>query len=278
MTIIATRCPACSTTFEMKPDQLALADGWVRCGRCSEIFDGVASRRDIPGAGSTIGTDADNADNVDDTDDAPTSIPPPRQADPWSGMPSLDLGLAPAQAPSAPPLPEAMVSDAPIAPSAPTAPTVASPPSPDAPDPPSDERELPPPPPPASADERATPAAPGSVTGAVPGALFRESEVVEPAAAPAKRRGWSKGVRLALVLMAVAILLVLAVRLMYGQRGTRVSMAVQSERVAAASSPVDRPARVTTISFSDGARVIGMPMPMPMSMSMSMSMSLAANA
>lgn len=37
---LATRCPACGTTFKVVPDQLRISDGWVRCGRCSEIFDG----------------------------------------------------------------------------------------------------------------------------------------------------------------------------------------------------------------------------------------------
>jgi len=35
---LATRCPACSTTFKVVRDQLRLADGWVRCGRCDEVF------------------------------------------------------------------------------------------------------------------------------------------------------------------------------------------------------------------------------------------------
>ena len=37
---LATRCPACGTTFKVVQDQLRMSDGWVRCGRCSEIFDG----------------------------------------------------------------------------------------------------------------------------------------------------------------------------------------------------------------------------------------------
>ena len=34
-----TRCPACQTLFKVVPDQLRVSEGWVRCGRCSEIFD-----------------------------------------------------------------------------------------------------------------------------------------------------------------------------------------------------------------------------------------------
>ena len=36
---LATRCPACTTTFKVVRDQLRISDGWVRCGRCSHVFD-----------------------------------------------------------------------------------------------------------------------------------------------------------------------------------------------------------------------------------------------
>ena len=36
---LSTRCPACSTTFKVVPDQLKISEGWVRCGRCGEVFD-----------------------------------------------------------------------------------------------------------------------------------------------------------------------------------------------------------------------------------------------
>lgn len=45
---LATRCPACGTTFRIEPEQLALADGWARCGRCSTVFDAAAAQRPEP--------------------------------------------------------------------------------------------------------------------------------------------------------------------------------------------------------------------------------------
>ncbi len=36
---LATRCPSCTTTFKVVRDQLRISDGWVRCGRCSHVFD-----------------------------------------------------------------------------------------------------------------------------------------------------------------------------------------------------------------------------------------------
>ncbi len=44
---LATRCPACSTVFRIVPDQLRVSEGWVRCGRCSEVFDASQSLTDI---------------------------------------------------------------------------------------------------------------------------------------------------------------------------------------------------------------------------------------
>jgi predicted Zn finger-like uncharacterized protein len=37
-----TRCPACGTAFRVKPDQLAVRDGQVRCGQCATVFDAQA--------------------------------------------------------------------------------------------------------------------------------------------------------------------------------------------------------------------------------------------
>ena len=37
-----TRCPGCATVFRVKPEQLALRAGQVRCGHCKTVFDGIA--------------------------------------------------------------------------------------------------------------------------------------------------------------------------------------------------------------------------------------------
>lgn len=34
-----TRCPACKTIFKVAAEQLKVSSGWVRCGRCAEVFD-----------------------------------------------------------------------------------------------------------------------------------------------------------------------------------------------------------------------------------------------
>lgn len=44
---LATRCPACGTVFRVVPDQLRVSEGWVRCGRCSDVFNAGQSLVDL---------------------------------------------------------------------------------------------------------------------------------------------------------------------------------------------------------------------------------------
>lgn len=59
---LATKCPYCSTIFRVASDQLKLRGGIVRCGRCSEAFDGhaglidPATRLQVAPAASTAKT------------------------------------------------------------------------------------------------------------------------------------------------------------------------------------------------------------------------------
>jgi predicted Zn finger-like uncharacterized protein len=40
---LITRCPHCASIFEVEPDELSIAQGWVRCGQCGKVFDGFVS-------------------------------------------------------------------------------------------------------------------------------------------------------------------------------------------------------------------------------------------
>jgi predicted Zn finger-like uncharacterized protein len=40
---LVTRCPACGTAFRVQRDQLAAHSGTVRCGKCGNMFNGVAA-------------------------------------------------------------------------------------------------------------------------------------------------------------------------------------------------------------------------------------------
>ena len=44
---MATRCTACGTVFRVVPDQLRVSEGWVRCGRCSEVFNAAEALLDL---------------------------------------------------------------------------------------------------------------------------------------------------------------------------------------------------------------------------------------
>jgi len=44
---LATRCTACGTVFRVVQDQLRVSGGWVRCGRCSQVFNAVESLVDL---------------------------------------------------------------------------------------------------------------------------------------------------------------------------------------------------------------------------------------
>jgi predicted Zn finger-like uncharacterized protein len=40
---LVTRCPVCATAFRVQREQLGARGGKVRCGKCGQVFDGVAS-------------------------------------------------------------------------------------------------------------------------------------------------------------------------------------------------------------------------------------------
>jgi predicted Zn finger-like uncharacterized protein len=44
---LATRCPACGTAFRVVQDQLKVSEGWVRCGRCSQVFNALEGLFDL---------------------------------------------------------------------------------------------------------------------------------------------------------------------------------------------------------------------------------------
>ena len=108
---LVTRCPACGTNFKVVRDQLRISDGWVRCGRCSQVFDASDDLRETPDGGSATPSVAPHDDHKDalaapasDVDPAlPESLPPlpaplpppaPVSSPPplvWPGRDMLDL-------------------------------------------------------------------------------------------------------------------------------------------------------------------------------------------
>ncbi len=99
---LATRCTACGTVFRVVQDQLKVSEGWVRCGRCDEVFNALeglfdlereppppgpltaASTAQKPGAGPSPGST--RAGVGSDDPDWPMTTP----ADDWQQHPPLD--------------------------------------------------------------------------------------------------------------------------------------------------------------------------------------------
>ena len=88
---MATRCTACGTVFRVVPDQLRVSEGWVRCGRCSEVFNAAEALLDLD-TGTPRGTAAEAQRAVVKFGAArPGSAPPP----PTPAPALADFGLKP---------------------------------------------------------------------------------------------------------------------------------------------------------------------------------------
>lgn len=75
---LATRCAACGTAFRVVQDQLKVSEGWVRCGRCGEVFSALEGlfdlSRDAPSAHAPApATAAATAEPQPPLDDLPAS-------------------------------------------------------------------------------------------------------------------------------------------------------------------------------------------------------------
>ena len=98
---LVTRCPACSTAFKVVRDQLRISEGWVRCGRCSQVFDAtldlMESDDGVPHAPATPSTAPSSEARSTAFDSTPSdlaeAVESPRRlsADPGPARRVLDL-------------------------------------------------------------------------------------------------------------------------------------------------------------------------------------------
>ena len=114
---LATRCTACGTIFRIVEDQLRVSDGWVRCGRCAEIFDArellFDIERDIPPPWPPQYTPAAAPpEPLPPTPSAPPYVPPPYAPAP-TPVATAEPAVAPEPAWMPPPEPEPHVDDLP---------------------------------------------------------------------------------------------------------------------------------------------------------------------
>jgi len=118
---LVTRCPACTTTFKVVRDQLRISDGWVRCGRCSHVFDATLDLHEAPDGASAGASPAMQggympglveAASEPKTAPSPVPVPPPSAKAPIQPAEDADffedepehqqLQDSPPQAPSLP--------------------------------------------------------------------------------------------------------------------------------------------------------------------------------
>jgi predicted Zn finger-like uncharacterized protein len=95
---LATRCPACSTVFRVVPDQLRISEGWVRCGRCAEVFNAAEGLIDVE-----TGAPRRLAEDTVAPEVSPAPGPTPRAAPPApAAADTADVEIAFEPAPPAP--------------------------------------------------------------------------------------------------------------------------------------------------------------------------------
>lgn len=100
---LATRCTACGTVFRVVQDQLKVSEGWVRCGRCSEVFNALEGlfdlERDTPPEWPASVSPAAG-------DEASTALPVPASAAQFAAI-DAEAPPAPSAEPHPPPEEEA---------------------------------------------------------------------------------------------------------------------------------------------------------------------------
>ncbi len=107
---MATRCTACGTVFRVVPDQLRVSEGWVRCGRCSEVFNAAEALLDLD-TGAPRGTPGETPGAMVKFGAArqggtpPPAAPPPALADFGLKPPPRREPEPPAPEPDADPMP-----------------------------------------------------------------------------------------------------------------------------------------------------------------------------
>lgn len=67
---IVTRCPQCNTAFRVTPNQLAVADGVVRCGSCLAVFEAIDHVTADSAKAKNQTDNTDDGNNMEINDDA----------------------------------------------------------------------------------------------------------------------------------------------------------------------------------------------------------------
>lgn len=118
---LATRCTHCGTIFKIVQDQLKVSEGWVRCGRCNEIFNALPGLFDlerepppprpkprVPAQTASMESAAESVVSAAAHSAAVAATTPtaPPQAAPPSSPPASASVSAPSSPPASAPVPE----------------------------------------------------------------------------------------------------------------------------------------------------------------------------
>ncbi len=114
---LATRCTRCGTIFKVVQDQLKVSEGWVRCGRCQEVFNALEGlfdlEREAPPARPPQTASAPQPEAAVSAPPAEAAVEPPRAPTPpppdplpaevpHPGITHFDLDLPPGDGLQAP--------------------------------------------------------------------------------------------------------------------------------------------------------------------------------
>lgn len=171
---LLTRCHACHMVFHVVQDQLKVSEGWVRCGRCGEVFNALehlfeadaAAPAGAPTPTSPAGTSATESDSQLHTDFGASTLaasdfgplPAPSRQPPTWDLPPLTAAPPPVPAVTAVAVPVPALTVVLPQPPTVTPPAANGPPAPVVP------ATEAPPPPPAPALEQPPAASPSPVT------------------------------------------------------------------------------------------------------------------
>ncbi len=90
---LATACTSCGTVFRVVQDQLKVSEGWVRCGRCSEVFNALEGLFDLE-------RDTSPASLSGPLSESPASAPAPQPPAPRPAAPRATAATQRYQPPS----------------------------------------------------------------------------------------------------------------------------------------------------------------------------------
>jgi predicted Zn finger-like uncharacterized protein len=112
--MMLTRCPACTTTFRVTPEQVKVRHGKVRCGRCQHVFDAIEFLVDAAVAAPPPIAAAEVLPVEKAAPAAPPAIEVPPLAVATAARPAVEPIAAPAETVEAPAEPEAPMPEAPL--------------------------------------------------------------------------------------------------------------------------------------------------------------------